>query len=151
MLPNLRLLLYATVALLAAPGVASAALGESVASVEPERARVHGTLRAIPTLQYTLHEITGADGTRIREFENAAGVVFALSWSGPFKPDLQQLLGAHFAAFNSLPRGAESTRNAMQVATPQFVAQSSGHGRAFYGRAYLPEQVPPGVQLAELW
>jgi hypothetical protein len=146
-----RVLLCAALTLLAAPGVASAALGESAASVESERARVHGTLRVVPALQYTLHEIAGADGTRIREFQNAAGVVFALSWSGPFKPDLQQLLGGNFAAFNSLPRSADSTRNTMHVATPQFVAESSGHGRAFQGRAYLPEQVPAGVQLAELW
>jgi hypothetical protein len=119
--------------------------------VELERARVQGALRVIPTLRYTLHEITGVDGTRIREFQNEAGIVFALSWSGPFKPDLQQLLGAQYSAFNLLPRSAESTRNAMHVATPQFVAESSGHGRAFSGRAYLPEQVPAGVELAELW
>src|SRR4051812_5246505 len=39
-----------------------------------------------------------ASGTRVVEYVNREGVVFAVSWTGPFLPDLRELLGRHFAA-----------------------------------------------------
>lgn len=87
------------------------------------------------------HELDS--GTQVREYVDASGKVFAVSWSGPFLPDLKELLGAHFEAMQAQANRGDSisrlTRQGKEV-----VIVSTGRMGAFEGRAWLPAMLPSG-------
>ncbi|MBS0344737.1 MAG: DUF2844 domain-containing protein, partial [Proteobacteria bacterium] len=100
---------------------------------------------------YTVHAMTMPSGTVVREFvSSATGQVFAVSWQGPFMPDLQQLLGDHFATLADATGKARISRSNALVNRPDVVIHSSGHMRAFAGKAYLPGQLPAGVSIEDV-
>ena len=87
----------------------------------------------------------------MREYSGLDGNVFAVTWHGPFIPNLRQMLGRYFdeyaAAAQTQPH---PDHHHLQIALSDLVVQSSGHMRAFSGRAYLPQSIPAGVSLGEL-
>jgi hypothetical protein len=85
-------------------------------------------------------------GTVVREYFDAEGTVFAVSWSGPYRPDLKQLLGSHFPAFENAAAGHDrrANRSRARVDTGDLVTQSAGHMGAFEGRAWLRSRLPAG-------
>lgn len=145
------LLLGAGLMLGSAYAPARAGLGQPVASVSADRARMKGQLRARTGVGYTVEEITLPSGTVVKEFVSPAGIVFAVSWHGPTLPNLEQTLGSQY--FGQL-KAAEKTRrfghNHVEVKGPKFVVHAGGHMRAFYGVAYVPSLVPSGVSLSDL-
>ncbi|MFL6693953.1 MAG: DUF2844 domain-containing protein, partial [Ramlibacter sp.] len=87
-------------------------------------------------------------GTVVREFADADGTVFAVSWNGPFLPDLRELLGPTFAVLqDSAARGRTS---ALSISRPDLVLVSAGHMRGFEGRAWLPPKLPAGFDPRQL-
>lgn len=98
-----RLLL--TLAVVCHVAYAHASLGGDSASVEADRMHmnVKHAARLTPSSAgiYTVHETTLRTGTLVRQYVSKEGVVFAVSWSGPFVPDLRQLLGPHFETMTS--------------------------------------------------
>ncbi|MET3108507.1 hypothetical protein AAKU67_003055 [Oxalobacteraceae bacterium GrIS 2.11] len=84
-------------------------------------------------------------GIRIREYINAGGVIVAITWQGPFLPDLRQLLGVYFQTYLTGPASPATSLRHAELMTPDLVVQSYGHLRAFHGRAYLPGLLAPGV------
>jgi hypothetical protein len=129
-----------------------AGLGGDAASVQADAAALHGVVTSENMRRYHLQELTDASGTRVREFLDDAGVVFAVSWTGPAPPDLQGLLGAHFAQYASSLAALNhpGLHRSVRVATPDLVVEAGGHMRAYAGRAYLPLLIPGGVTVAEL-
>ena len=134
---------------------ARASLGGDSASIEADRMhmKVDHAARLTPSSTgiYTVHETILPTGTIVRQYVSTAGVVFAVTWSGPFKPDLRQLMGPHF---NTM-----IVRQAGQVlAGHRFVSQheadlvveSGGHPRSFVGRAYLPSALPAGIAVQDI-
>ena len=97
---------------------------------------------------FTVQEIQAPSGTLVREYISPNGTVFAVSWTGPSKPDLRQLFGTYFqqyvSASSTMHHGA-ATRRHFEVKQPDLVVQSNGRMRAFYGRAYVPSLIPAGV------
>jgi hypothetical protein len=134
------------------PVPACAALGGDAASVAADAAALHGAATITPLPAYDIHQIVAADGSRVREFQDRAGIVFALSWSGPAMPDLKVLLGGHYAAYGEALAGMarRGLRRSVRVATPDLVVEAGGHMRAFSGRAYLPNRIPPGTPASDL-
>jgi Protein of unknown function (DUF2844) len=131
------------------PLSAFAALGGDMNSVVNDEASLHGSLLSTPTSSFTIHEIHSQSGTVIREYMSRTGTVFAVSWSGPWLPDMKQLLGPYFQQYESAAQAQTSVhggRRPLQIAQPEFVFQLSGHPRSFVGRAYLPNMLPPNVQ-----
>ena len=99
--------------------------------------------RALPTgAAYTHIERHLDSGTVLHEFVDAGGTVFAVSWSGPFLPDLRELLGASFSALQD--SAAAGRTSALSISRPDLVLVSAGHMRAFDGRAWLPTRLPAG-------
>lgn len=143
------LLTLAAVVLLATP--AWAVLGESVDSLAADQAHLHGTLRSTVRDTFALHEISSLDGTRVREYASPDGYVFAVSWQGPFVPDLRQLLGSYFPEFEQAVQLPVRRRRPLALETDHLVVETGGHVRAFRGRVYLPAAVPDGVSQATLW
>ena len=129
-----------------------AALGGDAASVASDADALHGVIHSTPLQQYDIHEITSDNGMRLREFQNRSGVVFAVVWSGPAMPDLQELLGASYKTYASAIAAANpsSLKRPLRIATSDLVVESEGHMRAFTGRAYLPALVPAGTSPADL-
>jgi hypothetical protein len=128
------------------PGWAS--LGQDVASVEDDRAQMQGSRSIIAAENYTIHEIQAPTGTVVREFALPDGTVFAIAWQGPFIPNLRQLLSTYFEAFSQAAQTQKAHRpghGPLLVQTPDLVVEAGGHMRAFFGRAYIPQLLPPKI------
>jgi len=141
----LKRLLILLSALFAAALSGFAALGGDEGSVVSDQVKFQASRRVVPEHGYRVHEISRDDGLLIREYVSFEGKVFGVSWKGPTLPDLSQLLGSSFAEFqNSLPP-KPSRRKAAVVHNTDLVVESTGHTRAFQGRAYLNSMLPDGV------
>ncbi len=133
------------------PRVASATLGQPESTVQADVELAHAALKfSQDRAGYRVHEIQLPSGTVVREFVAPDGMVFAVAWQGPTRPDLHQVLGQYFDAFASAPRGKLSDRRHVQIQQGDLVLQSGGHMRALSGRAYLKSAVPSGVNLGDL-
>lgn len=107
---------------------------------------MHATLHTTTMRNaYTVHALTLPSGTLVREYVTANGVVFGVAWAGPTLPDLKTTLGAAFDQYVA----ATATRRAtpLAVSSSDLVVYTAGHLRAFSGYAYLPQAVPPGVDV----
>jgi len=113
--------------------------------VVTDQSKFHAKRAVLERRDYTVHEITGADGTVIREYVTPAGKVFGVSWTGPTIPDLAQLLGSYNTEFQNTLRSKRGRRNAAVVRNSDLIVESAGHTRAFHGRAYLNSMLPSGV------
>jgi hypothetical protein len=137
-----------------APACGHAELGGTASSVQADGARI-GTRMASKTMgSYSRHEITRANGGVVREFTNAKGQVFAITWSGPGKPDLRTLLGHYFttlqASGGTIGRTMHSLRRPPQVNQPDLQIQTSGHMGWFHGVAFIPSLTPSGYSTSDL-
>lgn len=131
--------------------LALAALGEPAESVSADTASMKASLRAVSRAGlYTIHELQTGAGTTVREYVAPSGLVFAVSWRGPFKPDLRSLLGRYFDAYGAAPRAAGAPRTHVTIAAPDLVVHASGHMRAFAGLAYVPSLMPANVTAGNL-
>jgi hypothetical protein len=130
-----------------------ASLGGGVNTVAADSAALSGQVSSTSMVQYDVHQIS-SDGLVVREYVTRQGQVFAITWQGPFKPDLKQLLGDYFARYQSAVAAAAQNRAGRHrhfaVSGSDVVVQSSGRMRAFQGLAYIPSLVPAGVSVSEL-
>ena len=131
---------------------AHAGLGGDAASVLADATEMHATVNSVSQQLYTIEEMTAEPGMRVREYLNREGIVFAVNWAGPVLPDLQRLLGTHYAEYTAalLASNHSGLQRSVRVSTGDLVVESGGHLRAYSGRAYLPALLPAGVPLAEL-
>jgi hypothetical protein len=134
------------------PMAAHAALGGNAATVQADAAAMRGTARTTSMLSYDIRDISTDSAERIREFVSRNGTVFAVTWTGPVLPDLKTLLGDHFSAYAAALASISQRgqRRYVRVSTGNLVVESSGHMRAFIGRAYLTALLPVGVSAADL-
>jgi hypothetical protein len=136
-------------------GVAPAAwagLGGTYASVETDRAHLSAAMRSNSAGTYTIHTLTLANRGAVREYTRGDGTVFAITWRGPGRPDLRQLLGDRFETFqadNTPPHGRR-THRPLTVNRTDMMVQSAGHPGAFSGFAYLPQMAPAGFSTSDL-
>lgn len=151
-----KLLLLLLVLTFASVGnIANAALGGDRASVEADRVQSNVRQAARHTMSatgtYTVYETTMPSGTTVRQYVSTAGVVFAVAWSGQFKPDLRQLMGPHFDKMvaRQADQGTAGQRFIHQHET-DLVVEAGGHPRSFVGRAWLPNALPPGILVQDI-
>jgi len=142
-----------------AAGPVNAELGGSPLTLEADRAHLAASMQSSGAATHTLHTLSTSNGSVIREYMNADGMIFAVAWRGPGRPDLRQLLGPAFDTFQTSVTAADfnatlsSTGNVVhhgRVRRPLIVEQrdlvvhSAGHPGAFFGYAYLPQKIPAG-------
>jgi Protein of unknown function (DUF2844) len=132
-------------ALFAAALSGFAALGGSEESVITDQVKLQASRRVVPEHGYRVYEISRGDGTLIKEYVSFGGMVFGVSWKGPTLPDLSQLLGSSFAEFQNSLQHKPGQRRVAVVHNTDLVVESTGHTRAFQGRAYLNSLLPDGV------
>jgi hypothetical protein len=138
-----------------APGSTARASGTTTgALVSAKAAATPTTTRATPSAgSYTVSKTVLDNGTTISEYATPAGLVFALSWQGPFMPDLNSLLGTYFSAFKAETDATRATRNIgtpVGVDTGKLVVRSSGRMRYYTGYAYATDLIPGGVNITDV-
>jgi hypothetical protein len=150
-----RLFLFLLVFLLGCP-CARASLGDSVASLEKDRASVNGSaVTSKESGAYVVHTI-GTSTREIREYATPEGTIFAVAWHGVGHPDLTQLLGSYYSELlaadhkpgeKKRPRGrvTHSILTGAHVVVKRF-----GQFRSARGIAYLPALIPAGVTADDL-
>jgi hypothetical protein len=104
-------------------------------------------------IPYAQHERLLGNGTTVREFSRADGLVFAVSWEGPVLPDLNELLGEYFTTFmkgvkQDHQRGRRGSP--LHLASNGLVVSSTGRMRHFLGSAYAPTLVPAGLEITDI-
>lgn len=135
-------------ALLLCAAPAWAVLGQPAGSVQSDHEVLRGSLVEVPRQGYALHQISAPNGMVVREYTSPQGTVFGVSWTGPVMPNLKQLLGTYFAAFQQAAQSPHPRRGPLVVRTNEVVVESGGHMRAFHGRAYVPSLVPDNLTQA---
>lgn len=136
--------LLLTLALLAA-SAAHATLGGDAQSARDNAAKLNAIVHEVTGSTYRSVVIETPAGTHIRQYLDAQGQVFAITWVGPAMPDLALLLGAHFEALRAKTEQPGPPRSQLNLRTEELVVESAGRMRAFRGRAYLPGKLPAGV------
>jgi hypothetical protein len=139
---------FATVGLLAPP--AQAALGDDVSTVENDRVRMHATLQVRRKTNYDIHELAAPAGSVVREFVGQNSKVFAVSWSGGWRPNLRDIMGTHYDRYIEATRGQRRARGPARIELPGMVVVMGGYLRTFWGHVYLTEQLPAGFSPQEL-
>ena len=133
---------------------AHASLGGAYASVGVDRARMGAQMSSVGMGTYTRHVLTRANGGTVRELTNADGAVFAVTWSGPGKPDLRSLLGDRFETFQNAGaatgRAMHSLRRPTQVDQSDLQIETEGHMGWFRGVAFVRSLAPAGFSTSDL-
>jgi hypothetical protein len=132
---------------------ALAALGGDAASVQNDSEQANGTLRIRQEIAYSIYEINAPGNTDIREYVSGEGKVFAISWQGLSIPNLQQLLGTYFQKYFDAVQSRKAEyvgRRPLNIHERELVVETGGHMRSYYGRAYDPQLIPPGVESSEI-
>lgn len=130
-------------------GRAQAALGEPfVAQTSEDEAVAAAPLSAVVRVSraatHTTHERQTPAGATIHEYVGKDGKVFAVTWKGPFRPNLRELLGTYYdIAFSSAP--IHRSRGLVTIRVPGLVVVMGGRPRAWQGRAYLEDALPAGL------
>jgi len=129
---------------------AVAGLGGDLNSVQDDAAHMKATVKVQQKETYAIHEITTKDNaTVVREYVSADGRVFAVAWQGLFMPDLTQILGSYLQRYSAAVEQEHAKgpgRRPLLINQSELVVESSGRMRAYYGRAYVPDMLPQGVQ-----
>jgi hypothetical protein len=126
------------------------ALGGSFDTVQTDEAQMRAARRVASHTGYDVHELVLGSGTVVREFVAPTGLVFAVTWQGPIKPDLNQLLGAYFPRLVAAGQSPHGDHRSLSLQAADLVIESGGRMRGFAGRAYLPALVPAGVDVGEI-
>jgi hypothetical protein len=130
-----------------------ASLGGEASSVAADQAKMQGTLRTTSGDSYNIQEIQTSTGVTVKEYVSSAGKVFAVTWQGPFHPDLRQVLGPYFEEYAQAveaQRASRRGRGPLLIQQSGLVVQISGHLRSVLGKAYVPQMIPAGVQAEEI-
>jgi len=143
-------------------GSAQASLGGNVASVVSDQnalgtsgtaavvsasstAATNSTSASALLAGYTIQTVVQTGGTTIHEYIGTDGTVFAVSWAGPFMPNLRQLFGTYFSSYQNEAARLRANTNGhgpLSVDDGELVVQSTGGMHNFTGNAYLKSHVP---------
>jgi hypothetical protein len=150
--PRPRKLFLALAANLICISAARAGLGGDAAGVVADAKALRGAVQFRSAPLFDVHEISAGGGLRVREYVNRDGIVFAVTWTGPVQPDLQQLLLTNFALYDQARSALTQPglRRSLRIASADLVVETGGHLRAYSGRAYLPTRIPAGASANDL-
>lgn len=128
-----------------------ASLGGAPSDLGGHPTRQARSLAAGAPANFTLQVSTLPSGTVVREYVSPGGAVFAVSWQGPFLPDLRTLLAQYFDVLTAnTARRPKAGNSQVRVDRPEVTIESSGHMRAYFGRAWLPNALPAGFSSADI-
>ena len=126
-------------------GASHAGLGGAAAQLNGQLASRKEAPLSTGAAVGTYRESTLQSGTVVREYLAADSSVFAVSWKGPFLPDLKEILGTHLetmVAASAQP--ARTSRSQLLLQQSDVMLISGGHMGAFEGKAWIPSKLPAG-------
>lgn len=131
---------------------ALASLGGDIKSIEADRTAMGGSVKVTQTANYEIHQMQTPAGTVVTEYLSSEGMVFAVAWHGQFVPQMQQILGTYFQQYSADLQAREKRygHQPLNLQDPNLVVQTSGHMRNYFGRAYIPDQLPPGMTVDQI-
>lgn len=135
---------------------AGASLGGSAASIQADTAHMNANVTRTSADAYETHQLQSPTGTVVNEYLSSSGTVFAVTWHGPFMPDMQQILGSYFQQYSAALSSQSSSqsriygRHPLNIQQSGLVVQTGGHMRAHWGRVYIPALTPEGVSPDQL-
>ena len=129
---------------------ARAALGDDVAAVAVDQARMQASLQVWHQRNYEIHELSSATGTKVRHYVGDSGKVFAVSWAGGWRPNLRDIMGEHYDKFIAATRGKRVARGVARIELPGMVVVMGGQQRAVFGHVYLTDLLPAGFASGDL-
>jgi hypothetical protein len=138
-----RALALLVIVLVAAAAPARAAVGDDASAVTADQARLRATLRIVAMKAYAMHELTTPAGATMREYV-ASGKIFAVSWSGGWRPDLREVMGTRYQQYLEARRGRPRARGPVHVELPGMVVVMGGYLRTSWGHVTLTDLAPPG-------
>lgn len=149
---NLKHFRLVSCLLLSVPVITHAGLGGTVQTLDNEKQqmKVKAASSAVSEQGYTAHTLQLDSGTVVNEYADGSGLIFAVTWRGPVKPDLSEVLGSYFGEYQRAPTAGQLTKRQVVVNKPSLSIRSAGRMRAFFGKAFLPQAVPPGVNTDDL-
>lgn len=128
---------------------AQATLGERSAYAKASADKqVRSTVKSL----YSVNEVQEQYLT-IREYVSG-GIVFAVSWAGAGRPNLNELLGKYFADYedhSSPAQKVQGMRSHRQIRGNEVIVEVSGQMRSMQGKAYAPALMPKGVTSDEIY
>jgi hypothetical protein len=124
---------------------ACAELGGTISTIQADQLKMGASRQVTSTSGYQLHEMQSPQGIRVREYASPNGIVFGVTWNGPWMPDLRQLLGPYFNQYMVAAQGKKAARGPVSIQLPGLIVERGGHARSFFGRAYVPQMIPQGV------
>jgi hypothetical protein len=128
-----------------------AGLGSTPSNLGPRALAAQNRSGSTGLAAYTDVEKKLESGTVVHEYVDAQGTVFAVSWSGPFLPDLKELLGSHFDAMVAhAGKARRAGRSQLSLKQSDLVIVSGGHMGAFEGHAWLPAKLPAGFKPGDI-
>lgn len=136
--------LTAGLVLVGVPAPVQAALGDDASAIAADQARMRASLRITTMKGYAVHELTTPVGATVRQYVGSAGKIFAVAWSGGFRPDLRDIMGSRYDQFIAATRGQRRARGPVHVELPGMVVTMGGYLRTFWGHVYLTDLAPPG-------
>ncbi|WP_413294261.1 DUF2844 domain-containing protein [Bdellovibrio sp. HCB185ZH] len=101
---------------------------------------------------YSVSEATTDDGVKVRQYVDAQGRVFGISWKGTTLPPLSELLGTYLPEYKKevKARGRQFGRRSLKISTDNIVVEGSSRQTDQRGRAYIPASLPQGFDLKEI-
>ncbi len=127
-----------------------AALGGVRDSVEADTLALRAVRHVEVRNLYQVHQLELSSGVMIREYVAPNGSVFGVTWKGPFKPNLNQILGNYFARLVAAGLEPHPDHRSLQVSDGEVLIESRGRMRAFSGRAVVARLMPAGVSANEI-
>lgn len=128
-----------------------AVLGGDIASIQSDALRLQGVRRQAAALDHTVHEIVQPDGSRVRQYANAQGRIFMVTWTQRGKPRMAELLGAFEHDYRTAARQVleqPGLRRQVQLQVGDLVVQSTMHLNQHSGSAWLRSQMPASLAAA---
>jgi hypothetical protein len=133
------------------PGTARAALGATSDELPRDVAALHGTRATFTSGQgYEVHEMVTGDGATVRQYVEPGGKVFAITWSGRFRPDLKVLLGSRYPEYEAGARAPHRGHHVLTVSTGDLAVTVVQLPRGWAGRAHVPSLVPSYIDVEQL-
>lgn len=131
-------------------GCSWASLGGSATSFGSHASAESAQAASTGLASYTDVQSTLDSGTVVHQYVDGQGTVFAVSWAGPYLPDLKAILGSSFDALTA--QAGKRARGSSQVSVqqPDLVIISGGHMGAFQGQAWLPQKLPAGFNTGDI-
>ncbi len=131
---------------------AMASLGGHADSIQADTAHMSASVNQSSGNYYEMHQLQSPAGTVVNEYLSPSGTVFAVTWHGPFMPDMQQILGTYFQQYSTAlaSQPHQYGHRPLNIQQSGIVVQTSGHMRAHWGRVYVPALVPDGVNAEQL-